>query len=185
MAKLKKKPIILSPGLKIENKEGIVTVTGTKGTLSVTLPKFIEPVITGNELELKLEPKSNKFALLGLYYSLVRNAVTGSTIGFQKTLEMIGVGFRAQADSKKITLNVGFTHPVDVLAPEGIAFKVEENKIIVSGADKYMVGETAAKIRRIKPPEPYKGKGIKYLGEKIRKKAGKAAKAVGGAPGRS
>ena len=97
---------------------------------------------------------------------------------------MVGVGFRAQTDGQKLTLSVGFSHPVEIIAPQNISFKVVENKIIVSGLDKYTVGETAATIRRVKPPEPYKGKGIKYLGEKIRKKAGKAAKAVGGTTGK-
>lgn len=185
MAKLKKKPILITPEVKVENKDGKMVVSGSKGTMTIPLPLSIDSVLSGNELTLKLKTDSNNLALLGLYHSLVKNAVTGITTGWTKTLELVGVGFRAQTDGKKITLNVGFTHPVEIMAPEGIVFKVEENKITVSGIDKYLVGEMAAIIRKVKPPEPYKGKGIKYSGEKIRKKAGKAAKAVGGAPGRA
>lgn len=185
MAKLKKKPIIVSSNIKVENHDGLLTVAGPKGSLSITLPQSIEPVISVQELSLKLKSSESDISLLGLYHSLVENAVNGVLKGWQKTLEMTGVGFRAQTDGSKITLNVGFTHPVEITAPQGVSFKLVENKIIVEGTDKYLVGETAAKIRRVKPPEPYKGKGIKYIDEKVRKKAGKAAKAVGAAVGKA
>lgn len=183
MAKLKKKPILLNSNTKLENVDGKVTVTGPKGSLSINLPKNILLVQEGPEISFKLNDSSNNIAILGLYHSLVNNALIGTNTGFEKSLELIGVGFRAATDGKKLTLNVGFTNPVNIMAPDGITFKVIESKIIVSGIDKYQVGEISAIIRRVKPPEPYKGKGIRYLGEKIRKKAGKAAKAVGGAVG--
>ena len=185
MAKLKKKPIIINNNIKIENRGGLLTVTGPKGLLSIALPQSIEPVISAGEISLKLKSSASDISLLGLYHSLVQNAVIGTLDGWKKNLEMVGVGFRAQTDGMKIILNVGFTHPVEITAPPGVSFKIVENQIIVEGADKYLVGETAAKIRRVKPPEPYKGKGIKYVDEKVRKKAGKAAKAVGGAVGKA
>ena len=184
MGKLKKKPIIIIKDVKVENLDGKISVSGPRGSLLIDLPQNINLVIKSGEITLLHKTKSDDLSLLGLYHSLVNNAVLGVSTGWQKTLEMVGVGFRAQTDGKKITLNVGFTHPVEIIAPEGISFKIVENKITVEGYDKYLVGEISASIRRIKPPEPYKGKGIKYLGEKIRKKAGKAAKAVGAAPGR-
>ena len=181
MAKLKKKPIEIDSSVKIEINPGKIGVSGPLGQLSVDLPEYIEAGIMEGQLTLKNKSENGKISLLGLHYGLLKNAVVGVKDGWRKTLEMVGVGFRAQTDGQKLTLNVGFSHPVNIIAPQGISFKVVENKITVEGANKYLVGEIAAAIKRVKPPEPYKGKGIKYLGEKIRKKAGKAAKAVGGA----
>lgn len=181
MAKLKKKPIIIDNTVKAQINGSRISVSGVRGQLEVELPAQIEAIIIENQITLKNKKDSGDVSLLGLQYGLIRNAVIGVKDGWQKTLEMVGVGFRAQSDGAKLTLNVGFSHPVNIVAPPGITFKVAENKIIVEGADKYLVGEIAAAVKRVKPPEPYKGKGIKYLGEKIRKKAGKAAKAVGGA----
>ena len=120
-------------------------------------------------------------ALWGTYSSIAGNMLKGVSEGFSKKLEMSGVGYRAQTSGNELILSVGFSHPVKISAPSGIKFLVNENIVTVSGIDKGLVGDTAAKIRAIRPPEPYKGKGIKYLGERIRRKAGKAAKAVGGA----
>jgi large subunit ribosomal protein L6 len=111
------------------------------------------------------------------------NNVTGVTKGWTRTLELSGVGYRATVTGTDLTLNLGFSHPVIVNPPVGVAFTAAEGKIVVAGTDKQLVGQVAAKIRELKKPEPYKGKGIKYQGEHVRKKAGKAAKAVGGAPG--
>jgi len=122
-------------------------------------------------------------ALHGYVRANLDNLITGVTKGWTKTLELSGVGYRATVTGTNLTLNLGFSHPVIVTPPEGIQFAAAEGKIVVSGRDKQLVGQVAAKIREIKKPEPYKGKGIKYQGEHIRKKAGKAAKAIGGAPG--
>lgn len=184
MAKLKKKPITLESDVKVVPENGKLLISGLKGSLALTLPLEIEFQEDNGQLILKNKKNNSDVALLGLYYSLLKNSIIGVKSGWDKTLEMVGVGFRAQTDGQKLTLSVGFSHPVEIIAPQNISFKVVENKIIVSGLDKYTVGETAATIRRVKPPEPYKGKGIKYLGEKIRKKAGKAAKAVGGTTGK-
>lgn len=184
MAKLKKKPINLDPSVKVQISAGKVTFEGSKGSFWVEIPQAIEPQLNEGKITLKYKKNNPDTSLLGLYYSLLRNAVKGVSTGWQKTLEMVGVGYRASTDGQLLTLNVGFTHPVKIQAPAGITFKVEENKILVSGADKYQVGETAATIRRVRPPEPYKGKGIRYQGEIIRKKAGKAAKAIGAMAGK-
>jgi large subunit ribosomal protein L6 len=122
-------------------------------------------------------------ALHGYVRANLDNLITGVTKGWTRVLELSGVGYRAAVTGANLTLNLGFSHPVTVVPPEGIQFSAAEGKIVVSGRDKQLVGQVAAKIREIKKPEPYKGKGIKYQGEHIRKKAGKAAKAIGGAPG--
>ena len=118
--------------------------------------------------------------LFGLTRAIIANMVEGVSLGFQKKLELTGVGYRAQASGRDISLSVGFSHPVKIQAPEGVTFAMLDNTIIVSGIDKTLVGNVAAQVRAVRPPEPYKWKGIKYFGEKIRRKAGKAAKAVGG-----
>jgi len=110
---------------------------------------------------------------------LINNMVIGVSDGFSKRLELVGVGYRSQITGKDLTLSLGFSHPVKIPAPEGIIFTIIDNNVVISGIDKALVGNTAAQIRAIRPPEPYKGKGIKYKGEKIRRKAGKAAKTVG------
>jgi large subunit ribosomal protein L6 len=120
-------------------------------------------------------------ALFGLTRAMLNNLVKGVSEGFVKKLELSGVGYRAQAAGNTLTLSVGFSHQVIIKADQRITFTVEENIITISGADKAMIGDVAAKVRAVRPPEPYKGKGIKYVGERIRRKAGKAAKAVGGA----
>lgn len=125
----------------------------------------------------------NTKALHGTVSALMKNSMIGVTTGWTKQLELSGVGYRVAMAGTDMTLTVGFSHPVTMTPPKGITFAVTDGKIVVSGIDKHMVGQVAASVRGIKPPEPYKGKGIKYTGEHIRKKAGKSAKAVGGAPG--
>ena len=127
--------------------------------------------------------RMSRVTVSGYIRANLDNLITGVTKGWTKTLELSGVGYRATVTGADLTLNLGFSHPVTVTPPEGIQFAAAEGKIVVSGRDKQLVGQVAAKIRELKKPEPYKGKGIKYLGEHIRKKAGKAAKAIGGAPG--
>ncbi|MEK7167828.1 MAG: 50S ribosomal protein L6, partial [Patescibacteria group bacterium] len=128
-------------------------------------------------LSIKDEKERKQKALWGLFGSLIRNMITGVTVGFTKQLEINGIGFNAAVNGKNLLLNVGFSHPVNFAIPEGIEIKVEKNLISVSGRDKQLVGEISAQIRKIKKPEPYKGKGIKYLNEHIIRKAGKTAAA--------
>lgn len=156
----------------------VVKVKGPKGNLEVQLPKGIAAELTGQELVFVLkadESKENK-ALWGLSRALVNNAVVGVVDGFTKTLEINGVGFKVAMQGKKLILNVGFSHPVEYQAVEGVTIETEKNIIKVSGISRQQVGQTAAEIRDIKKPEPYKGKGIKYTDEVIRRKAGKVVK---------
>lgn len=179
MSHIGKQPINIESGVDLTIDGRDITVKGPKGTLSWKLPKGIgidikEGVAT---IVMKKEDK-NLLKFYGLSRSLVSNMVTGVTKGFDKKLEMAGVGYRARVDGRSLVLNVGYSHPVKIDPPEGIDIKVEEGIIIVSGINKQIVGDVASKIRAVRKPEPYKGKGIKYVGEKIRRKAGKTAKAA-------
>jgi large subunit ribosomal protein L6 len=182
MSRIGKKIIELPQGINLSVNGNTITVSGPKGQMIVEVTPGITLQIEGNKINVKTEEKG-KASLQGLFRSQIQNAVTGVFTGWTKTLELVGVGYRAQTTGSELILNLGFSHAVKIVAPKGLTFSVNENKIMVSGADKYMVGEISAKIRRLKPPEPYKGKGIRYFGEVIRKKLGKAAKAVGGAGG--
>lgn len=177
MSHIGKQPINIEKGAEILVDEREISVKGPKGTLSWTLPKGIgleikEDVAT---VIMKKDDK-NLLKFYGLTRALVANMVTGVTKGFDKKLEMAGVGYRARVDGRSLVLNVGFSHPVKIDPPEGITIQAEEGIITVSGINKQLVGDIASKIRAVRKPEPYKGKGIKYVGEKIRRKAGKAAK---------
>lgn len=180
MSRVGKKSIIIEPGITVSMDLGKIHINGPKGELVVIIPEGLKVGVNNNQIEVSAI-NSEKTNLQGLVRSLINNAVIGVKTGWTKTLEMVGVGFRAQTEGNELILNLGYSHPVKIVAPKNISFSVKENKIIVSGMDKYEVGEIAANIRRAKPPEPYKGKGIRYLNEYIRKKLGKAAKAVGGA----
>lgn len=183
MSRIGKKPITITQGVTITPKTGSLEVVGPKGKLEVKLNNGISVDIKDNILTVSFKAGlANGNALLGLNRSLIQNAVTGVTVGWTKTLELVGVGYRAQTNGKELNMSLGFSHPVIFNAPESVTFKVVESTILVEGPDKYTVGELAAQIRKVKKPEPYKGKGIRYKDEKIRKKAGKA-KALGGAPG--
>lgn len=160
-----------------------VMVKGTKGELTMHVPKGISVSQSEQALVVKRSGDARDMrAMHGYVRAQLANYIHGVTKGWSKTLELTGVGYRAAVTGVDLTLNLGFSHPVVVKPPQGIQFQVVEGKIVVSGPSKQLVGEVAAKIRALKKPEPYKGKGIKYQGEYIRKKAGKAAKAVGGAP---
>jgi len=161
-----------------------VVVKGPKGELSMRMPPRVSVKVSDGKIEVdrSRDDKPTR-ALHGFVRANLNNFVTGVTKGWTRVLELSGVGYRAEVTGADLTLHVGFSHPVTVAPPSGIQFSVTEGKIIVSGPDKQLVGQVAAGIREIKKPEPYKGKGIKYQGEHIRKKAGKAAKAIGGAPG--
>lgn len=181
MSRVGKKKIILPESVKVTNIGPIFEVTGPKGVLERKISKRILVKIENNQVD--VSPKfSDKYTrgLHGLSRTLLYNMVVGVTEGFEKKLKFSGVGFRAQVQGDELVLNLGFSHPVNIKAPEGIAFKVEKNIITISGIDKEEVGEVAAKIRKIYPPEPYKGKGIAYIDEIIRRKPGKAVAASEG-----
>lgn len=161
-----------------------VSVKGPKGELHMGMPHRISMKMADGKIEVECKGNDKPTrALHGYVRANLANLITGVTTGWTKTLELSGVGYRAALTGANLTLSLGFSHPVTVTPPAGIQFAVNEGKIVISGSDKQLVGQVAASIREIKKPEPYKGKGIKYQGEHIRKKAGKAAKAVGGAPG--
>lgn len=160
-----------------------VVVRGPKGENSVPVPRNMVVTQEGDLLMVTNKGNANDSAVHGLTRAILANAVTGVTTGWTKKLELAGVGYRAVMAGNVLELSIGFSHTVKVTPPPGITLSVVEGKIVVTGVSRQLVGQIAADIRRKKPPEPYKGKGIKYEGEIIRRKAGKAAKAVGGAPG--
>ncbi len=178
MSRIGKKPIEIPEGTQVRIDKGDIIVKGPKGELTQLLPLELEVSIKDNKLEVKPKKKTkNSSALWGLFRSLIFNMIEGVNQGFEKKLEINGVGYRAALEGKKLVMSLGFSHPVEMEAPEGIEFNVEKNIITISGIDKQLVGQAAAEIRSKKKPEPYKGKGIKYIDEVIRRKAGK--KAVG------
>jgi large subunit ribosomal protein L6 len=182
MSRIGKMPITIPAGVSIELQDNAILVTGPKGELRQQVEPEVWFTMEDNVLRTFVKTQTKRSAALwGLYRSLAANMIHGVAEGFTKELEMAGVGHRATMQGSNLQLSVGFSHPVIMTPPQGIAFAVAENtKITVSGISKEHVGQTAATIRAVKPPEPYKGKGIHYKGEKIRRKAGKAAKAVGG-----
>jgi large subunit ribosomal protein L6 len=177
-------PIKVPEGVTISVNADVVSVNGPKGALTVPVKPVIIVKQEGQTLLITRKNDDPKYkALHGLFRSLIANAVFGVTTGWSKQLELAGVGYKASTTGSELTLNVGFSHSVIIKAPAGITFEVKDNKITVNGFDKQLVGEISAQIRRIRPPEPYKGKGIHYMGEKLRKKLGKAAKTIGAATG--
>ena len=180
MSRIGIKPIEVPSGVQITiDKGNDVTVKGPKGELRSSLsPRMKITQEDGTLVVARPNDARQNRALHGLTRSLLNNMVVGVTDGYTKNLEIQGVGYRAAMSGKNLVLNVGFSHPVTMVPPEGITFAVEANtRVSVSGIDKQMVGEQAAKIRIVRPPEPYKGKGIRYAGEFVRRKAGKAGKA--------
>lgn len=177
MSRIGNKEIILPSEVTLEIAPNLVKINGPKGQLEVAIPRGIEVVIS--EQTALVKRKSDNFkALHGLVRSLLANAIEGVEKGFEKKLELHGVGYRAVLEGNVLNLSLGFSHPVKVTAPEGIQFKVEKNTIIISGIDKQSVGQVSAEIRSYRKPEPYKGKGVRYSDEIVRRKAGKAAKAA-------
>jgi len=180
MSRIGKKPIDIPDNVQIKIDGQTVSVKGSKGELEQEIHPSIKVEQKDNQLIFSIaDPaykKSNAF--WGLYRSLINNMVVGVTEGFQKQLEINGVGYKASLSGKKLILNVGYSHPVEFELPAGIEAKVEGNVITISGINKQQVGEIAANIRKIRKPEPYKGKGIKYIDEVIIRKVGKAAKAA-------
>ena len=179
MSRIGLMPVIIPDGVDIKIKGSNVKVKGPKGELEHTFPAAMEIKLENGEVNVSRptdEPTHR--ALHGMSRALINNMVVGVSSGFSKVLEVNGVGYRAVLEGKDLVLNVGYSHPVKVEPPEGIEFEVDERtrQITVKGYDKQVVGHVAADIRKVRPPEPYKGKGIKYLDERIRRKAGKAGK---------
>lgn len=176
MSRIGKKPISLPKGIEINIDGNTVKVKGPKGELVREVSDGITLVKEEDQLLVLRPNDSRQFrALHGLNRALLANMVEGVNSGFERKLELVGVGYRAQMQGKKLVISIGFSHPVEVEAPEGIEFEVPANtKITIKGIDKQLVGNTAAHIRAIRKPEPYKGKGIKYDNEVVRRKAGKA-----------
>jgi large subunit ribosomal protein L6 len=175
MSKIGKTPITIKEGIQVTLENNIVKIVGTKGESTYTIPEGIAANLAEGKLSLTLVNTQDrtKRAMYGLTRANLANLVKGVDTGFERKLELVGVGYRAQMQGNDLVLSLGSPEP-------GIKISVAENAITIAGMNKALVGLTAAKIRGVKPPEPYKGKGIKYKGEQIRRKAGKAAKAVGG-----
>lgn len=182
MSKLARKPIIVPQGVEAKKNDGVLEFSGKEGKLSVKVLPFITAELKDGQLTFKLQQATKQGrANWGTIASLVTNAIKGVNEGFSKKLELEGVGFKASMEGANLVINVGFTHPVKYATPANIKITVEKGVIKISGPSKELVGETAAKIRKIFPPEPYKGKGIHYQGEVIRRKAGKKVAGTGAA----
>lgn len=178
MSRVGKAPIPIPDKTKVDIKGIAVTVTGPKGTLSMEMHPDMSAAIENNEILVQRPSESKKHrSLHGLTRALLNNMVVGVTDGYSKVLKMIGVGYRAEMKGKMLTLYLGYSHPIHLIPPDGINIEVEpkENTITVSGIDKELVGQVAAKVRGYRKPEPYKGKGVRYVGEHVRSKAGKTA----------
>jgi len=178
MSNIGKQIITVEPGVQVEQVDNLINVKGPKGELSMNLPTGIGIEVSEGSIQVKKlhdSPQLSKF--YGLSRALLANLVTGVSRGFEKKLELVGVGYRAKVEGKDLVLNVGFSNAVRLTPRDGVTVAVNENIIIITGANKQFVGDFAAEVRKIRPPEPYKGKGIKYVDEVIKRKAGKTAKA--------
>lgn len=176
MSRIGKLPVLIPSGVNVELQGRTIKVVGTKGTLEYTHTKSVS--VEQHENQLVVKPKANDVnasAQYGLTRTLLNNMVIGVSEGFERRLEINGVGYRANVSGRNLTLSLGYSHPIEFKLPEGVEAKVESNVIILSSADKQLVGQAAAEIRAKRKPEPYKGKGIKYAEEHIRRKAGKTA----------
>lgn len=178
MSRIGRMPVVVPSGVDVTISGRDVTVKGPKGTLSLAVAEPIEVKQDAGVITVTRPSDEGEIrALHGLSRSLIANMVTGVTAGYAKTLEIVGVGYRVQAKGKDLEFALGFSHPVLVKPPEGISFRVETpTRFVVEGIDKQQVGEVAANIRKLRKPDPYKGKGVRYSGEQIRRKAGKAGK---------
>lgn len=179
MSRIGNAPIIIPAGVTVDQTDKTVNVSGPKGALTMNLGPDITLEIKDGKIIVKRENDQKKVkAMHGLTRSLIANMITGISSLWSKNLELVGVGFRAQvAGGNKLVLNVGYSHPVEIIAPDGITFEVADNtRIKVSGIDKQLVGQVSANLKKVRTPDVYKGKGVRYAGEYIRKKAGKSAK---------
>lgn len=179
MSKIGKQPINIPEGVEVKIEKDKISIKGPKGELERNIVGEIKVEIKDSQIIIAPSSETKRTnALWGLTRALVFNMVKGVVEGFEKILEIEGVGYRAAVQGNKLSLTLGFSHPVEIEAPEGISFAVEKNKIKIAGIDKEAVGQTAATIRALKKPEPYKGKGIRYEGEPVRRKVGKKAVAA-------
>lgn len=177
-------PVSIPDGASVSLESEMAIIKGPKGQRSIPVPDGLSVSVQGKLIVVARDRDDRQTrALHGTIRSELYNAVVGVTALWRKELELVGVGYRAAMSGANLVLTVGFSHPVIITPPPDITLSVVEGNVVVSGVDKQLVGEVAAKIRAVKKPEPYKGKGIKYVGERIRRKPGKSAKAVGGAPG--
>jgi large subunit ribosomal protein L6 len=177
MSRIGKEPVAIPDGVEASLEGRTLTVKGPRDTLTLQIhPDIAVEVSDGVVTVTRPDDEREHRALHGLFRSLIANMVTGVSHGYRRELEIVGIGYRAAARGKGLTLQVGYSHPVEVEAPEGITFEVPSpTRIVVTGSDKQLVGQVAANIRAVRRPEPYKGKGIRYAGEQVRRKAGKAA----------
>jgi large subunit ribosomal protein L6 len=177
MSRVGKMPIVIPDKVKVRLENGTIFVEGPKGKLNFSVPNQLVLEVTDKEIVIKRKAEDrNSLALHGTARALINNMVVGVSEGFSKTLEIIGVGYKAEAKGREIVLQLGYSHPVHFPLPEGIEAKVDkQTRVTVSGFDKQLLGEVAAQIRGFRPPEPYKGKGIRYAGEYVKRKVGKAA----------
>lgn len=175
MSRLGRQPIVLPTGVSAELAAGLIVIKGPKGELKEEIHSQVQVELKDKTLFLSVKDEKDRKqkALWGLFASLIRNMIVGVTEGFVKQLEINGIGFGAAVSGRNLVLNIGFSHPVNFSIPAGLEIKVEKNLISISGISKQLVGEVAAQIRRLKKPEPYKGKGIKYIDEQIVRKTGK------------
>ena len=175
MSRIGNRIITVPAGVTVEEKDGIVTVKGPKGELKQPMLKDITMKVEGTEIALE-RANENAKAMHGTMNSLVNNMIIGVTKGYEKSLETIGVGYRFNVQGKKLVINAGYSHPVNMTVPEGLTVEANGNtEITIKGIDKVLVGEFAANVRKVRPPEPYKGKGIRYKDEHVRRKEGKKA----------
>ncbi|PJE63496.1 50S ribosomal protein L6 [Candidatus Roizmanbacteria bacterium CG10_big_fil_rev_8_21_14_0_10_45_7] len=179
MSKIGKQPVILPEGTSLRVEGSMVHIQGPKGALTVTIPPFFSVTVADKTATVAVtKERENSSALHGLHRTLLANAVKGVTAGWEKVLEIQGTGYRGAMEGANLVLRLGFSHQVTFTPPEGIGVALKGNKIMVTGIDKQQVGEVAASVKRIRPPDHYKGKGIRYVGEVIRIKPGKKAKAA-------
>lgn len=180
MSRIGKKPVKIPEGVTVNVEKDVVKVVGPRGELKQKIPPRLQVVVDKNKVVVeRTKEESRAKAMHGLLRSLIANMLWGVSKGWNKGLELQGVGYRASLLGEKLVLSLGFSHPVEVVKPKGIEFELKANRINVKGIDKQLVGQTAAYIRSLRPPEPYKGKGIRYVGEAVRRKPGKAARAIG------
>ena len=178
MSRIGKKPVALPKGVKVTIHGAEAVVEGSKGTLTCPIPKGITVEVAADSINLtRVNDEAQNRAFHGLTRALINNAVTGVTTGWKKELDIVGVGYKAAMEGPSLRLDLGYSHPINYAAPEGITIAVEKNThLVVTGIDRQLVGQVAADIRKFRKPEPYKGKGVQYTGEVIRRKAGKTGK---------
>jgi large subunit ribosomal protein L6 len=177
MSRIGKKPIPIPTGVSTHLADGVLTVKGPKGELKQALDAGVDVQTEGGQLLVSVdEGLKNGGAIHGLFRSLIANMVTGVSQGFERALEIVGVGYRAEVTGRTAVFHLGYSHPINFELPDGIEARVEKSKVFLSGIDRGVLGETAARIRALRRPEPYKGKGVRYADEVIRRKAGKSAK---------